>query len=136
MATTLNNDIARAIFLVSKGKGGGDEHLVNKRIVQFLAKKRLLSKAPDILLRLGKIINEEEGRVIAKVSSKNKISEVAKKDLAQALSKRYSGKEVSLIESIDERLLGGFKIEVNDEIIDMTLKNKIKKLQEYLITTK
>ena len=35
-------------------------------------------------------------------------------------------------EVLDEKLLGGFKIEVNDEIIDLTIKNKLEKLQEYL----
>jgi len=33
---------------------------------------------------------------------------------------------------VDEKLLGGFRIEVNDEVIDLTLKNKAEKLQEHL----
>jgi F0F1-type ATP synthase delta subunit len=34
---------------------------------------------------------------------------------------------------VDEKLLGGIKIKVGDEIIDGTLKNKIKKLENHLI---
>ena len=40
--------------------------------------------------------------------------------------------QVIFKEKIDEKLLGGFRIEVNDEVIDLTLKNKIFKLEEYL----
>ena len=35
-------------------------------------------------------------------------------------------------EILDEKLLGGIRIEINDEIIDLTVKDEIKKLQEYL----
>ena len=48
------------------------------------------------------------------------------------LKERYQQKEVILVEVLDEKLLGGFKMEVNDEVIDLTIKNKIGKLQEYL----
>ena len=37
------------------------------------------------------------------------------------------------LENLNEKLLGGFKIEVNNELIDLTLKNKIYRLQEHLI---
>jgi F-type H+-transporting ATPase subunit delta len=132
MTTTSNNNIAHAIYLASKGKNHGEQSLIFSKVVQFLVKKRLLSKAPDILLRLNKIINDDEGRIVAKISSREELDEKINKELAQILIKRYSAKEVSIVESLDEKLLGGFKIEVNDEIIDLTVKNKIKKLQEYL----
>ena len=37
-------------------------------------------------------------------------------------------------EVIDKNLIGGFKVEVNNEVIDVTLRNKISKLQEHLIS--
>lgn len=131
MSAISNNDIARAIYLFSKEKGV-EQSLFPLKVVQFLSRKRLLSKSKDILSRLDKIINEEEGRVVARVSSKDDLSGEIKKELSQSLAKRYGGKEVVMVPHLDERLLGGFKIEVNDEVIDLTVKNKIKKLQEYL----
>ena len=130
MTTISNNYIARAIYLASKNHARLEQFF--PQVVQFLARKRLLSKVPDILLRLDKIINDEEKRIVARVSSATKINEIMNKELAQILTKRYSAKEVNLIENLDEKLLGGFKIEVNDEVIDLTIKNKIWKLQEYL----
>ncbi|MEK7105003.1 MAG: F0F1 ATP synthase subunit delta [Patescibacteria group bacterium] len=133
MATLSNNDIARAIYLVSKDKTHTELHDVNKKVVEFLARRQLLSKTPDILERLDKIINYESEKIVVKVSSARKLKEELKKELIFFLKKRYKVKEVVLTETLDEKLLGGVRLEINDEIIDLTVKNKIKKLQEHLI---
>ena len=132
MNTVSSNNLARAIYLTVKDKTSAEQSLSFKNIVQFLVRKRLLSKAPDILLRLNKIINEDEGIIEAKISSVEKMKETTKQEFKQRLSKRYSGKTVKIIENLDKKLLGGFKIEVNDEVIDLSVRNRIEKLQEYL----
>lgn len=133
MTTISNNNIARAIYLALQNKNHAEQSLIVPKVVQFLAKKRLLSKAPEILSCLIKIINDQENRIVAKIFSAKEIKETTNKELAQILIKRYSAKEIDLVEILDEKLLGGFKIKVNDEVIDLTLKNKISKLQEHLI---
>ncbi|MCX6752354.1 MAG: ATP synthase F1 subunit delta [Candidatus Nomurabacteria bacterium] len=138
MTIISNNDIARAVYLVLKGSDlevlpplGGKTSKYSK-VVRFLFKKRLLSKTSEILSRLGKIINEEEGRTVARVSSAEKLDQQNKIKLEHFLKKRYSAKEVVLSENLDKKLLGGLKIEANNEVIDLSVKNKIEKLQEYL----
>lgn len=132
MTTISNNDIARAIYLSSKDKSEKEQILFFPKITQFLFKKRLLSQAPDILTRLDKMVNEADEKIVVKISSLNPLSENIKKEVADFLKERYSVKKIILIENLDEKLLGGFKIEVRDEVIDLTLKNKIEKLQAYL----
>jgi F-type H+-transporting ATPase subunit delta len=134
MSTASNNNIAEAIYLVSKDHHNhADQSLFFKKVIQFLVKKRLLTKAPDILSRLSKIINDKEGRIVAKVSSKGNLNEKIKEHLTHSLAKRYSAKEVSIVSNLDEKLLGGFKIEVGDEVMDLTIKYKVDKLQDFLI---
>ena len=133
MSTLSNNDIARAIYLVSKDKKDSELKNINKKIAEFLARKRLLSKTPDILERLDKIINNENGRIVVKVSSAIKLHEKSRKEMMPFLKKRYGGKEIVFKEKVDEKLLGGIRLEINEEIIDLTAKNKIKELQEHLI---
>lgn len=132
MSTVTNNDIARAIYLVLKDKSQGEQSLFFQKVVKFLFRKRLLPKMKNILFHLDKIINEEEGRVVARVSSKDILNEKTKKELEHSIAKRYGAKEVTIISNLDEKLIGGFKIEVNDEVVDLSLKNKVEKLQEYL----
>ncbi len=132
MTVILNNDIARAIYLVSKDKSRAEQSVIFGKIVKFLFKKRMLSKASGILSRLNVIINKEEGRIVAKVSSAKKLDHQPKTHLEHILKKRYAAKEIFLDENLDEKLLGGLKIRVNDEVIDLSVRNKIKKLQEHL----
>jgi F-type H+-transporting ATPase subunit delta len=135
MATISNNDIAEAIYLSSKDKTEAEQVAIFPKIIQFLFRKRLLSEFPDILSRLDKIINTDKGVVVVKVSSKDKLHENTKREISHILKQRYSAKEIHLVETLDEKLLGGFKLEINDEVIDLTIKNKIDKLQEYLTKT-
>jgi F-type H+-transporting ATPase subunit delta len=129
MSAISNNNIARAIYEVSKASAG---HSIYPKIIEFLARKKMLSKSAEVLKHLNKIINEEEGRIAVKVWSAEKLTEHTKKEIKHAVSKRYGNKEVVLEENLNEGLLGGFRIEVNDEVIDLTLKNRIEKLQEHL----
>jgi F-type H+-transporting ATPase subunit delta len=132
MAKVSNNDIARAIYLATKGKTGGELSSTLKKVVTFLANKRLLSKNVEILSLLKNIINKESGIVTAKISSVEKLSHKTKEDLTHYFKKRYKASEVILEEKIENGLLGGFRAEIDDEVIDGSIKNKIGKLQEYL----
>ena len=133
MATLSNNDIARAIYLLSKDKTQAQLRDTNGKIVNFLFRRRLLSETPDILERLDKIINYENRTVEAKVSTARKLRGKFKKELLSFLKKRYRAKGVILAEKLDEELLGGVRVEVNDEVINLTVRNKINELQEHLV---
>ena len=135
MATISNNDIAQAIYLSSKDKTPLEQAAIFPRITQFLFRRRLLSQAPDILSCLDKIINDSKGVVVVKISSKDELPENTKREISHILRQKYSAQEINLVESLDEKLLGGFKLEINDEVIDLTIRNKISKLQEYLTKT-
>lgn len=133
MAIISNNNIARAIYLSSKDKTDQEQKIFTKNVVNFLFRRKLMSRSKDILTALKTIIYQEQGIIEAKVWSKIKINDDHKKDLVQILKKRYGDKKFILQENLDDKLLGGLKVEVNNEIIDLTLRNKINKLQEYLI---
>ena len=132
MALISNNDIARSIYLMSKDKSQSERVVLSEKVVKFLSRRRLLSKSGDILSRLQKIVNEDEGRIVAKVSSIEKLSHARKTNLEHDLKKRYFAKHVILEENINTELIGGIKVEVNDEVIDLSIKNRIQKLQEHL----
>ncbi len=101
MATLSNNDIVRAIYLVSKDKTGVELQETDKKVVKFLARRRLLSKSKEILKQLSKIINYENERIVAKVLSVKKLKEESKKELTLFLKKHYKAKEVVLMEMLE-----------------------------------
>ena len=128
-----NTDIAQAIYLVSKDKEGKELSDSLNKVVNFLSRKRFLSKASEIFDSLDKIINKAEGRMVVYITSVSKINEETKNDITQLLKKKYDAKEFVYIENIDSTLLGGVRIEINNEIIDLSIKNKIGQLQDYLV---
>lgn len=132
MATTSHNDIALAIYTASKDKQGTELSLFVDNVLKFLIRKRLISKSSDILKKLEKISNKEEGIIVATISSVKKIDEHTKKELTTELLKKYNAKKIVLKEKEVPTLLGGIKIEVDDEVIDLTIFNKLKKLQVHL----
>ncbi len=129
MATLTNSDIAKAIYLASKD--GGD---VVAQAMQFIVHRRLMSRTPGILSHLEKIINKAENKIVAKITTAEKLTHEHKTDLEQFLKKRYEVKEVLFHEIIDTGVVGGIKVEIEDEVIDLTVKNRIRKLQEHLIS--
>ena len=134
MATISINNIARAIYESSHGKDGVELDVVTKKAVDLISKKHLMSRSKEILTELEKIVDKKEEVVRAKISSKIKLNKKITDEIEEFIKKRYQAKNTVLEFMVDEKLLGGIKIEVGDEIIDTTLKNKIKKLQNYLIT--
>ncbi len=135
MATISVNNIARAIYESSENKTGKELEGVTKRAIDMISKKHLMSKSNEILNELEKIIDKNEEVVRAKISSRIKLDKKINDEIENYIKKRYKAKNTILEYIIDEKLLGGIKIEVGDEIIDTTLKNKIKKLQKYLINS-
>ena len=132
MAKISNQDIAKSIYQTLKDKSGSAYSLALKNIVDFLARRRLFSQVADILNRLQRIVDRERGAIRVKVSSAKSLGIHLKHGLIKKLEHRYQAKEVIFDEQIDGGLIGGLKLEINDEVIDLTMKNRIKKLAEHL----
>lgn len=134
MATISINNLAKAIYESSLNKDGNELDMVVKNTVKLLSDKHMLGKSKDLLDRLEKIVNKSEETIKAKISSKEDLSKKIINEIEEFIKERYKVKIAILEFEINDKLLGGIKIEVGDEVIDMTLKNKIHKLQNYLIT--
>jgi F-type H+-transporting ATPase subunit delta len=134
MATISTNNLARAIYESSLGKSGGELDVVAKNAVDLIGKKHLMSKSKEILTALEKIIDKNEEVVRAKISSRVKLEKKIVDEIEDFIKSRYKAKNTFLEFEVDAQLLGGIKIEIGDEIIDTTIKSKIHKLENYLIT--
>jgi len=133
MATISIKNVAQAIYESSYKKEGKELTAITEKIVDLISKKHLIGKSKDILIQLEKIIDKKEGIVRAKISSRTQIDKKVIDEIEDFIKKKYKANNTILEFEVDEKLLGGIKIQIGDEIIDTTLKNKIKKLQNYLI---
>ena len=134
MAIISTNKLARAIYESSLNKNRVEIDVVVQNAVKLISQKHLMNKSKEIIASLEKILDRNEEIVRAKISSRVKLEKKIVDEIEDIIKKRYKAKNTVLEFEVDEKLLGGIKIEVGDEIIDTTLKSKIHKLENYLIT--
>jgi F0F1-type ATP synthase delta subunit len=77
--------------------------------------------------------DKEEGRLKVNIYSRHKLKKDNITDINHFLKRHYKIDEPQIEEIIDESLIGGVKIRVENDIIDMTLSNQIKQLKNYLL---
>ncbi|MES2930227.1 MAG: F0F1 ATP synthase subunit delta [Patescibacteria group bacterium] len=133
MSAISTQNAAQALYEGSKGKEGKDLEIFLSNGVEFLSKRHLLSKAPEILKSLEELIDHDEGVLRARAETARPLSTETEEDLKNQLKERYGMKEIYLDISINENNIGGMKIQIGDEIIDMTMKHRITQLEDYLI---
>ena len=126
------NNIAQSVYELVKDKKGNELKEILGKVVFFLSRKRMLKKSDAILDSLKKIIYKKEKKVEARIMSAKELSNNDKHEIKHVLSKRYKANEIILNNDVDKDVISGVRIEVNDEVIDLTIKNKLNKLQEYL----
>lgn len=131
MVILSNNEIAEIIYSLIKEKDHKNLVGIMEKLI-FFDKNRLLGKSEILISSLRQMIHKQQGIIEVVLSSAILLEHKQKEELGSALKKRYGANEVIFKEIIDKNLIGGFKIEVNNEIIDVTLRNKILKLKEHL----
>lgn len=133
MVKISTKNVAEAIYASAKNKGGTELSSVLRNAVEFIAKKNLLSKTPEILRYIEHVSDFETNTLLAKVLSKTPLTKKLSDQVENLLKKRYKTKTPMLEWQEDKSLIGGVRIETEDEIIDLSLKNKVEQLQNYLL---
>ncbi len=95
----------------------------NKRLAIFLeVYKEFVS-----LVKIQKDILSAEV-IFASKADKSQIDQIK-----LAIEKKYSGKTVEITEKLDEKILGGFQVKINSNIIDLSLKTQLSSLKQELV---
>ena len=80
-----------------------------------------------------KFLKKEKNLKNITVASSYRIDKDQLKQIEAALKKRMKA-EVSVATEIDKSLIGGLKISYDDQVIDLSIKNKLEKLKTQLRT--
>ena len=77
-----------------------------------------------------KLVLEESSSLKATVFSTYKLNDRTLKVIEGRLKERYKGKQIVITNVIDETLIGGIKVEVNNEALDLSLKEYLNRLKD------
>ena len=87
----------------------------------------------DISKNFKELVAKEKNLKNITVASSYRIDKEQLKQIEAALAKRMKA-EVSIVTEIDKSLIGGLKISYDDQVIDLSIKNKLEKLKTQLRT--
>ena len=77
------------------------------------------------------MVLEDKNTTIAEVETAFALTDTQKSDIVSSLSKKHD-KKIQIHEVINERLLAGIKISINNEVTDYSVRNKINLMKEQI----
>jgi len=129
-------NIAEAVYALTENKTGKDLASLLKRSAQIIKDKRMLSRSNDIIKALQNIFDKKTSTIRMKVTTAKSLESSEKSKIENEIKEKYKAQVVIGEFFEKEELLGGTKIEVGDEILDSTYRNRLQKLEKFLIQEK
>jgi F-type H+-transporting ATPase subunit delta len=109
------------------------ENLSMKDFVAFLAKNKMLKHANKIIEQYEILHNKKHNNLEVIVTVNERLSEHKQTEIRHALKEKYKVDTVHLTEKIDQRLIGGIKIQVGDTVYDSSIRNTLRQLETQLL---
>lgn len=91
--------------------------------------RNFIRALPDISEEYYKLRSSTKSAAHAQILSAFPISEEQLKEIVPALEKRFN-RPLTATVSVDPTLIGGYKVIVEDEVLDLTVSSKLQKMQE------
>jgi len=105
----------------------------SRNFIRLLAENNRLGLMPDIFGIYETLRSEAEGEIEATVTSAFALTDEQSSKIAGSLSKRLNRK-VRIVSQIDEDLIGGAIIRAGDLVIDGSLKGRIEKMSQAVVS--
>ena len=124
--------LAQALFNVSKAKTPKQLDHITDNLLKLLRAQGRLGDLAEIIQSVKDLQLSQQGKAKIKVSSTYLLKDAELKLVAK-LAKQLSDQEAELEQKIDDSLIGGVVLRHQDKLIDLSIRNKINKLNEALI---
>ena len=123
---------AQALYEATEDLKGPELQSVLSRFVMMLAQKNVLSKVDTIIEDFKKYYNQRQGIAEATVTSAMPLSDHERKQVTDYL-KTMTGKKIVVTEQVESSLIGGIMIEIDDRVMDSTIKTSLADLRNNLV---
>jgi F-type H+-transporting ATPase subunit delta len=123
---------AQALMEAIEGASAEDENKVLDNFVKVLAENNDLRMHEAIADEFHALDLKKKGIVQVKVESSHALNHENEKAILNELNKLVKG-NFEIKKKIDEQLIGGVVIQIDDRIIDASVKNHLEQLKDNLI---
>lgn len=100
-------------------------------IVSSLVRQPGERRVRQLLLRAERIVAEERGRIVARVTAATPLNMAQSVRLREALSRKY-GRDVSINTVVDRSVVGGVRVQIGDDVIDASVASRLTDLRRQL----
>ena len=126
--------IAQVLFDLTDKKKSDEIELSVRDIAQLIEKHNMMSQIHQIVDEYYSIFNTHHNIQEVTVTLQERLALNRKNTLKEELKKILKCSDVYLIEKVDERIMGGIKIETRDGIyIDGTIQGRMRELRNALV---
>lgn len=105
------------------------------RFLQKLVQNRRQMLLPVIATEYANLVDEATGRVHAQVTVARETSEAERNAIAQQLSRAFSKTVVPHV-SVNPEILGGVIVKVGDQVLDGSVRKRLKTLRARIVTAR
>ncbi len=123
---------AESLYQAAQGHSKIELSGILKKFAFIIGHNRDQAKLGEIIRIFQTIWSKEEGEIFALLQSARPLERSSSQYLVEYLKEKTAAKKISLLEKIDQSLIGGFILKYNNRIIDGSvassldaLKNKI-----------
>lgn len=125
---------ARALFELTKDKNKTEVKETIANFTKFLFKNNDAFKLDKILQEFTILCNKELLILDAEISSAHQLSRETEELLKEYLKKESTAKEIKTDLKVNKNILGGVIIKYGDKIFDASIKNRLNKLKQSLLS--
>lgn len=117
--------------LLKAGVKGDIAEPVSK-FVTLLTMNHRVSALPEIASQFEALKNNIEGAAEVNITSAFPMSDSDLQNLLAVLSKKFGGRSLRPVVSVDPELIGGVRVQVGDEVLDTSVKSRLEAMQAAL----
>jgi len=112
----------------------GKVNVLSLNFLVLIATNKREKFIPGIFRNLEDLYRQEEGIKTAVLTSAQALDAALVAQISKMLEKEFNAK-VELSEKVDEKLIGGFVLRVDDQQYDASIATQLKKIKEQLLQT-
>ena len=127
IATPIINQSKKTEVISALFKGKVNDLTLN--FLDLVSRKNRIDIISDVIVDFLDLVNEKRGVVTAKIKTAVDITDKEKAAITDKL-KKYTGKDITASYSVDPAIKGGFVAQIDDRIIDASIRRQLELLRE------
>lgn len=124
---------SQILYEAVDGKDQTDIDNILANFTKLLDKNNHLKYSSRIINAFNDLCNKENGIVEMEVTSKRPLNDKVREKIRNSFKEKNNAKEIRITEKLNPEMIGGIILRTSNEIIDISMDNKLSELKKQLL---